>query len=57
MADAKIVGCNWLELPAGAWIVRSARAITSRAQVGLRNLRQIVRDTNFSEENHQLSYR
>jgi hypothetical protein len=34
MADAKIVGCNWLELPPGTWIQRTARAITSRAQVG-----------------------
>jgi hypothetical protein len=34
MADAKIVGCNWLELPPGTWIRRTARAITSRAQVG-----------------------
>ena len=36
MADAKIVGCNWLELPAGSWQPRptSGRdAVTSRAQM------------------------
>jgi len=38
MADAQIVGCNWLELPVGTWIPRSRdnkgfRGYTSRAQL------------------------
>jgi len=33
MADAKVVGCNWIELPPGAWKQRSPNEYKSRAQV------------------------
>jgi len=33
MADSKVVGCNWIELPPGAWKQRGHKDYKSRAQV------------------------
>ena len=33
MADNKVVGCNWIELPAGVWKQREKRDFTSRCQM------------------------
>lgn len=33
MVDTKVVGCNWVEVPAGAYKVRSGAACASRAQI------------------------
>jgi len=33
MADNKVVGCNWIELPAGAWKMREPKQFTSRSQL------------------------
>jgi DNA polymerase delta subunit 1 len=33
MADAQVVGCNWIELPAGAWTPRAKKDFKSRAQI------------------------
>jgi DNA polymerase delta subunit 1 len=33
MADTQVVGCNWIELPAGVWNLRQSRDFQSRAQV------------------------
>jgi len=33
MADSKVVGCNWIELPPGVWKQRAPKEYKSRAQV------------------------
>ena len=33
MADNKVVGCNWIELPPGTWTLREASSVTSRSQI------------------------
>ena len=33
MADTKVVGCNWIELPAGSWTLRRGSEQTSRSQL------------------------
>jgi len=33
MADTKVVGCNWIELPAGTWTLRRGSEQTSRSQL------------------------
>jgi len=33
MADNKVVGCNWIELPAGKWKMRESKQFTSRSQL------------------------
>lgn len=33
MADTKVVGCNWIELPKGKHKIREARDKTTRAQI------------------------
>merc|ERR550519_3128043 len=33
MADNKVVGCNWIELPAGSWTMRTGSEKLSRAQL------------------------
>lgn len=35
MADTKVVGCNWIELPAKKYRVRSSNALQSRCQLEL----------------------
>jgi len=33
MVDRDIVGCNWIELPAGKYTVKNEKAYTTRAQI------------------------
>ena len=33
MADTKVVGCNWIELPAGSWTMRTGSSKVTRSQM------------------------